>query len=157
MIVVNRLKKAYAKRFSITFQPRTAQRGDLGYKNRPIFLKVTPLLRYQINIKQTQSNIDQIIQKLKDYFSDNPLKFWDKNQIEARLEMKDKDKIIRVPPMRYNPEDQMEFRKQTKELIDLKLIRTSQSPHSSPAFMVRNHAEIIRNKSRMVINYKKIK
>jgi hypothetical protein len=66
--------------------------------------------------------------------------FWDKNQLEASLEMKDPTKIIRVQPMRYNLEDQDEFKKQIKELLDMKLIRPSQSPHSSPAFMVRNHA-----------------
>lgn len=70
--------------------------------------------------------------------------------------MKDKDKEIRVKPMRYNPEDQKEFTIQIKELLDLKLIRMSHSPHSSPAFMVRKHSEITRGKARMVINYKKL-
>ena len=58
--------------------------------------------------------------------------------------------------MRYNPEDQNEFKIQTNELLNLKLIRQSNSPHSSPAFMVRKHAEIARGKARMVINYKKL-
>ena len=74
----------------------------------------------------------------------------------AKLEMKDKDKEIRVKPMRYNPEDQKEFQIQIKELLDSKLIRPSHSPHSSPAFLVRKHAEIARGKARMVINYKKL-
>ncbi|KAJ9556228.1 LOW QUALITY PROTEIN: hypothetical protein OSB04_010842 [Centaurea solstitialis] len=78
----------------------------------------------------------------------------DKNQITTKLEMKDKEKEIRVKPMRYNPEDQKEFMIQTKELLDLKLIRII--PHSSPAFMVRKHSEIARGKARMVINYKKL-
>ena len=37
-----------------------------------------------------------------------------------------------------------------------RLIRNSKSPHTSPAFMVRNHAEEKRGKARMVINYKKL-
>ncbi|GJY98857.1 hypothetical protein Tco_0516287 [Tanacetum coccineum] len=62
----------------------------------------------------------------------------------AKLRMKDKDKEIRVKPMRYNPEDQKEFQSQIEELLDSKLIRPSHSPHSSPAFLVRKHAEIVR-------------
>jgi hypothetical protein len=89
-------------------------------------------------------------------FSDNPLQFCDKNKIEAKLEMKDKNKIIRVQPMRYNLEYNKEFRKQIKEVLKLNLIRPNQSPHSSPTFMVRNYAEIIINKARTVINYKKL-
>ncbi|GJU77147.1 hypothetical protein Tco_1274217 [Tanacetum coccineum] len=67
----------------------------------------------------------------------------------AKLRMKDKDKEIRVKPMRYNPEDQKEFQSQIEELLDSKLIRPSHSPHSSPAFLVRKHAEIVRGKARM--------
>ena len=58
--------------------------------------------------------------------------------------------------MIYNQEDKIEFEKQIKELLDLKLIRPSKSPHSSPAFMIRNHAEVKRGKARMVINYKEL-
>ena len=41
-------------------------------------------------------------------------------------------------------------------LLELKIIRESKSPHSSPAFMFRNHAEIKQEKARMVINYKEL-
>ena len=41
-----------------------------------------------------------------------------------------------------------------KELLNLKLIRPSKSPHSSPVFMVRNRNEI--NRNRMVVNYKQL-
>lgn len=34
---------------------------------------------------------------------ENPVQFQDKNQISAKLEMKDKEKENRVKPMRYNP------------------------------------------------------
>jgi len=40
--------------------------------------------------------------------------------------------------------------------LDKGLIRISKSPHTSPAFMVRNHAEKKREKPRMVINYKSL-
>lgn len=75
------------------------------------------------------------------------LQFWEKNQTTTKLEMKDKDKEMIIKPMRYNPHDQNEFKIQTKELLDLKLIKQSHSPYSSSAFMVRKHVEIARGKA----------
>ena len=43
--------------------------------------------------------------------------------------------------MVYTHQDIQEFNKQIKELLDKGLIRNSKSPHTSPAFMVRNHAD----------------
>ena len=43
--------------------------------------------------------------------------------------------------MVYTHQDIQEFDKQIKELLDKGVIRNSRSPHTSPAFMVRNHAE----------------
>jgi hypothetical protein len=48
------------------------------------------------------------------------------------------------------------FAKKIKELLDKKLIEETNSPHSSPAFMVGNYSEIKRGKARMVINYKRL-
>ena len=45
--------------------------------------------------------------------------------------------------MRHNELDVKEFQVQLKELCDLNLIRPSKSPHSSPAFMVRNRKALI--------------
>ncbi|XP_075675300.1 uncharacterized protein LOC142644607 [Castanea sativa] len=56
--------------------------------------------------------------------------------------------------MQYNPADRIEFKKQIKELLEMKLIVASKSPHSSPAFLVENEAERRIGKKRMVINYK---
>ena len=47
--------------------------------------------------------------------------------------------------MMYNPIDQDEFKKQIKELLEIPSIRESNS-----------HAEIVRNKFRMVVNYKQL-
>ena len=58
--------------------------------------------------------------------------------------------------MRHNELDVKEFQQQLNELLNLKLIRPSKSPHSSPIFMVRNRSEIKRNKARMVVNYKQL-
>jgi hypothetical protein len=43
-----------------------------------------------------------------------------------------------------------------EELLKLKAIRESRSPNRSATFIVRNHSEIVRGKSRMVINYKRL-
>ena len=56
--------------------------------------------------------------------------------------------------MIYTRQDIDEFDIQTQELLDKKLIEETTIPHSSPTFMVRNHAELKRGKARMVINYK---
>jgi len=58
--------------------------------------------------------------------------------------------------MVYTHHDIEEFDKQIKELLDKGLIRNSKSPHTNPAFMVRNHAKEKRGKVRMVFNYKKL-
>ena len=70
--------------------------------------------------------------------------------------MIDPDKIIRVRPMIYSQEDIENFKIKINELMQMKLIRESKSPHTSPAFMVRKHSEIRRGKARMVINYKEM-
>jgi len=54
----------------------------------------------------------------------------------------------------YTQQNIQEFDKQIKELLDKGLIRSSKTPHTSPAFMVRNHVEEKRRKVRIVINYK---
>jgi len=58
--------------------------------------------------------------------------------------------------MVYTHQDIQEFDKEIKELLDKGLIRNSRSLHTSPTFIVRNHAEEKRGKSRVVINYKKL-
>ena len=55
--------------------------------------------------------------------------------------------------MVYTHHDIQEFDKQIKKLLHKGLIRDSKSPHTSYAFMVRNHVEEKREKARMVINY----
>ena len=64
--------------------------------------------------------------------------------------------INRVKQMLYTHQDIQEFDKQIKELLDKGLLRNSRSPHTSPAFMVRNHVEEKRGNAIMVINYKKL-
>ena len=155
-IITPRLKHAYSRKFPIPFIPRS-QRGDY-----PIPLPVpktdfsTPLLRLETILLKNLDFCSQIKTKLETLYVENPLQFWDNNRIYAHLELKDSNKVIRVKPMRHNEIDVKEFQIQLKELSDLQLIRPSKSPHSSPAFMVRNRNEINRNKARMVVNYKQL-
>ncbi|KAL2525581.1 Reverse transcriptase domain-containing protein [Abeliophyllum distichum] len=67
-----------------------------------------------------------------------------------------KDRIIRTKAMAYSPSDREEFSIQIKELLDLKVIKPSKSPFSSPAFMVRKEAEKRRGKARTVIDYSQL-
>lgn len=103
-----------------------------------------------------QVSLETIKSKLKECYSDNPIKTWYKDRTICTIELKDPNEIIRVKRMDYNEQSRNEFKTQIQELLDLKLIRPSRSQHSSPAFMVMNEAEKRRNKARMVINYKKL-
>ena len=93
-------------------------------------------------------------------FGDNPLKYWDKDKAYADIQLKDANTIVRVKPIRYNQQDELDFKVQLKELEDRQLAFKSsednKSPHSSPAFMVNNHSEQKRGKLHMVINYKRL-
>ena len=111
--------------------------------------KIDTFIIYRITVHDTY-------EKLKENFSNNPLKYCERTKIYCKLEMVDPGKVIRVRPMIYSQEDIKDFKIQINELIEMNLIRESKSFHSSPAFMVRKHSEIKRRKSRMVINYKEV-
>ena len=116
----------------------------------------TTLLKLESRLLKSLDFYSQIKLRLQSLYVENTLQFWENNKIYATLELKDPDKIIRVKPMRHNELDVKDFQIQLKELCDLQLIRPSKSPHSSPAFMVRNRNEINRNKACMVVNYKQL-
>ena len=100
--------------------------------------------------------VEQQEKLCKELYYDDLLKFWDKDKTFAKITLLNLNTIIRVKQMVYTHQDIQEFNKQIKELLDKGLIRNSKSPHTSPAFTVRNHAEEKRRKARMVINYKKL-
>ncbi|KAJ9544475.1 hypothetical protein OSB04_024182 [Centaurea solstitialis] len=52
--------------------------------------------------------------------------------------------------------DRGDFKMHIFKLLKLGVIRKSDSPHRSAAFIVRNHYQIVRGKSQMVINYKRV-
>nr|GFA14124.1 TPA: orf y [Tanacetum cinerariifolium] len=118
-----------------------SQENIKGYNN--IFLQIN---KYKI--------IEEILDTV---CSENPIdpqktKGW----MKASIKLIEPNTIVRVKPMCYSPQDRIEFTKQIKELLEMKLIIQSKSPHMSPAFLVENEAEKRRGKKRMVVNYKKI-
>jgi hypothetical protein len=84
------------------------------------------------------------------------MKYWDRSSITCKLNIIYLDYIIKTCPIECTPNDIEDFKMHVEELLKLKPIRESQSLHRSVAFIVRNHSEIVRGKSRMVINYNRL-
>uniref|UniRef100_A0A251RXY7 Putative enzymatic polyprotein n=1 Tax=Helianthus annuus TaxID=4232 RepID=A0A251RXY7_HELAN len=74
----------------------------------------------------------------------------------CKFKLKNPDITIRTANVEYSPLDKEEFKKQIPEMISQGLIKKSESPHRSAAFIVRNHSEIKRGKARIVYNYKRL-
>jgi len=147
-IPIEKLNKAYTHQ-TIAFTQ--SQRGEKVISaQREIALNISLL---ELSIKEQLA--EQQEKLCKELYSDNPLKYWDKDKIFAKITLLNPNTVILVKQMVYTHQDIQEFDKQIKELLDKGLIRNSKSPLTSPAFMVRNHAEEKRGKARMVINYKK--
>ena len=54
-------------------------------------------------------------------FDDNPLKYWDKDKAYADIQLRDANTIVRVKPIHYDQQDELEFKVQLKELEDRQL------------------------------------
>ena len=72
------------------------------------------------------------------------------NKEVYKLEIINPDITIKTQDLAYSLEDRKEFKMHIEELLELKVIRNSTSRHRSPAFIVNNHSEQKRGKSRMV-------
>ncbi|KAK3184727.1 hypothetical protein Dsin_032013 [Dipteronia sinensis] len=117
----------------------------------------------QLGSSEEQTTVkDPKLQRVIDYahitliFGSDPLKHWEKDKLLANINIIKPDLHIRTKEFPYTPEDVKEFDTQISELLQQHLISKSNAPHRSAAFMVRNHAEQIRGKARMVINYKRL-
>jgi hypothetical protein len=84
------------------------------------------------------------------------MKYWDRNSITCKLNIRNLDYVIKACPIECTPKDIENFMMHIEELLKLRAIRESRSLHRSAAFIVRNHSEIMRGKSRMSINYKRL-
>ena len=109
------------------------------------------------NIK-SEKDLNRILHELDilKVIGENPLEHWEKNGIECKLDILNPDHLISTAQIEFSNLDQEECKAQIDELLKLKIISPSISPHRSTAFMERNHNEIKRGKARMVINYKRL-
>ena len=96
-----------------------------------------PLLKLSVK----EQIVEQEEKLCKELYSNNSLKFWDKDKTFAKITLLNPNTIIRVKQMVNTHKDIQEFNKQIKELLEKGLIRNSKSLYTSPAFMVRNHAQ----------------
>ena len=113
------------------------KRGGQGYEQ--IALSVSAQLQkptFQINIIKRED----LINKLKQIYYENPLQFWKPEHPRAKIELT-QEVYIKEKPMLYNLEDIKEFSIQIKELLEKELIRPCKGNYCSPAFMVLNEAE----------------
>ena len=90
---------------------------------------------YISSIIEHDKKMKEIQELLRRTSFENPLDCRIKQKdLLGKIILKDPSKVIRVKPMMYSPDDRKEFEKQIKELLDMKLIIPSKSPHSSPTF-----------------------
>ena len=139
------------------YRVQPAQRGD-RWEKKPIIqneIRNKRIMYKKVLKTGVEISIEKIIEQLEKVYGENPLIFWKPYHPKAKIELIE-NVIIRVRPMRYTIQDTQEFNVQIKELLEQKLIRPSNGPYSSPAFMVMKHSEQVRGKARMVINYKEL-
>ncbi|QZH55167.1 replicase [chicory mosaic cavemovirus] len=124
--------------------------------------KITQSLQNKENIINKINSINEDINLLQilgeEIFNENPLQGWEKHKTYAKIELKNPNDEIYKPPMIYKEEDYKEFELHITELIKGDYIeqkdKYENKKYSSPAFIVNNHSEQKRGKTRMVIDYK---
>ena len=72
--------------------------------------EINTSITYRITVHDT-------CEKLKENFSNNPLKYKEKTKLYCKLEMIDPNKIIMIRPMIYSQEAINDFKVQINELI----------------------------------------
>ena len=108
-----------------------------------------------INEEQLQSLIDRL-EKLE-IIRENVLKYWENDKVQCILNIKNPDYRIKTAKIEATKKDREDYKTHINDLLKLDVIRRSNSPHRSTTFLVNKHSEQKRGKSKMVINYKKVK
>ena len=106
------------------------------------------------NEEQIQSLIDRL-EKLE-IIGENVLKYWEKDKVQCILKIKNQDYKIKTAKIEATEKDREDYETHINDLLKLDVIRRSNSPYRSIAFLVNKHSEQKRGKSRMVINYKRL-
>ncbi|KAL6194743.1 hypothetical protein ACLB2K_035819 [Fragaria x ananassa] len=101
--------------------------------------------------------LTEIENLLKPVISEDPQLYGERDPVYCQLKMHDANIICHVKAIpHYREEDRKEMESQIQELVEKKLIKPANSPHHAPTFLVRNHAEQLRGKARMVIDYRDV-
>ena len=89
---------------------------------------------------KSKKDIEKIIQRLEDIqiIGEIPMKHWDKNSIICNINVINSYYIIKTSPIEATTKDIDEFKMYIEELLKLRVIRKSRSPHRSTTFIVRN-------------------
>nr|AXG50786.1 ORF3 [Piper yellow mottle virus] len=102
--------------------------------------------------------------KSQGYIGEEPMKYWQKNQVTCKLEIKNPDLIIEDRPLKHvTPAMHASFLKHIDALLKIKVIRPSKSRHRTCAFIVNSGTTIdpvtgkeVKGKERLVFNYKRL-
>ncbi|KAI3445275.1 hypothetical protein Pfo_001940 [Paulownia fortunei] len=120
------------------------QEGEGGNHSENITGEVLNLMKVSLttspqidNNAEGQMELEQVKRKIRRNYSENPLAWWDKNEIEAVLKIKEQCKyeLVRYRPILMNMQDKEDIQTIIKEHLDLKLIQPGFSPYSSPGFL----------------------
>jgi len=86
-----------------------SQHGDNPYipKEKPR-LNAPKTLIHSFEVR-LESKVKALLQA---NFDDNPLKYWDKDKAYVDIQLKDANTIFRIKPIRYNQQDELEFKVQ---------------------------------------------
>ncbi len=93
---------------------------------------------------KSKKDIDKIVQRLESIqiIGEIPMKHWDKNSIVCKINIINPDYIIKSGPIEATPKDIEEFNMHIEELLKLKAIRESRSPHRSAANGLTEYKEV---------------
>jgi hypothetical protein len=80
---------------------------------------------------KSKKDVEKIVQRLEDIqiIGEIPMKYWDRNSITYKLNIINLDHIIKTSPIECTPKDIEDFKMHIEELLKLKAIRESRSPH----------------------------
>ena len=92
----------------------------------------------------------------EEIIGEDPGKYWEKNKLLCKLELKDPEFRIHNKKIESTNENIKEFELHINELLKLGVIQKSTSRHRSHIFIVNKHNEQVRMKNRMVIDYRRL-
>ncbi|KAL0333995.1 UNVERIFIED_CONTAM: movement protein [Sesamum angustifolium] len=107
--------------------------------------------------EESKLSLENVKRHIQRNFSENPLAWWDRNEIEATLKLKEECKYeyVRYKPIQMNMEDKKDMQIIIKEHITLGLIEPGISAYSSPGFLehivekIRNFPDILKDKKQL--------